>query len=41
MNCVNEIKRELKCMDEIKRKWWAMGHCLKIEMMQIKWDGSK
>ena len=24
MNCMDDdIKRELKCMDEIKRKWWA------------------
>ena len=38
MNCVDEIKRELKCMNEIKRNW---GHSPKIEMMQIKWDRSK
>ena len=24
MNCVDEIKRELKCMNEIKRKWWTI-----------------
>ena len=22
MNCVDEMKKELKFMDEIKRKWW-------------------
>ena len=24
MNCMDEIKRELKWMDEIKRKWWVI-----------------
>ena len=24
MNCVDEIKSELKYMDEIKIKWWAI-----------------
>ena len=38
MNCLNEIKRELKCMDEIKK---MVSHCPKIKMMQIKWDAPK
>ena len=41
MNCVDEIKREIESMDEIKRKWWAVGHCPKIKMIQIKWDAPK
>ena len=24
MNYVDEIKKELKCIDEAKRKWWAI-----------------
>ena len=24
MNCADKIKKELKCMDEIKRKWWVI-----------------
>ena len=39
MNCVDNIKRELKYKDEIKRKWWI--HSPKIEIVQIKWDGPK
>ena len=34
MNCVHEIKRELKCMDEIKKN--VVDHHPKIEIMQIK-----
>ena len=25
MNCVDEIKKELKCMGESKRKWWPLS----------------
>ena len=38
MNCVDEIKRKLKCVDEIKK---MVDHCLKLEMMQIKWNEPK
>jgi hypothetical protein len=34
MNCVVEIKGELKCMDEIKKG--VMSHNPKIKIMQIK-----
>ena len=30
-HCMNEIKREIKCVDEIEKK--VMGHYLKIEIM--------
>ena len=30
---MNKIKRELKCMNKIKK---IIGHCLKIKLMQIK-----
>ena len=30
MNCVDKIKRELKYMDEIKRKFWTL---FKIKIM--------
>ena len=23
MNCMDKNKRDLKCIDEIKKKWWA------------------
>ena len=34
MNYVDEIKRELKFMDKIKRK--VVDYCPKIEIIQIK-----
>ena len=33
INCVNEIKKWLKCMDKNESKWQAI---VQIKMMQIK-----
>ena len=38
MNCVDKIKRRLKCVDEIKK---IVGHCPKVKIIQIKWDKPK
>lgn len=34
MNCVVEIKREFKCMNEIKKE--MVGHSPKLKMIQMR-----
>ena len=39
MNCVDDIKREFKCVVHITRIWW--GPFLNKKIVQNEWDNPK